>query len=87
MTNMNKLNLYGKITEEKLNELITKIAQKNIIGVDTLETRGMDSLDFHDVSVWEIRDALIESFISGLTIGQTTEQECTARSVLEESFD
>jgi len=41
----------------KLEQLLTQIAQSKL-GIETLETRKSDSLDFHDVAVWCLRDAL-----------------------------
>ena len=49
----------------KLEQLLTQIAQ-NKLGIETLETRKSDSLDFHDVAVWSIRDALAAAFAAGL---------------------
>ncbi|MDO3530837.1 hypothetical protein Q3O93_02765 [Ralstonia pseudosolanacearum] len=36
---------------------IERIA-RDILRIETLETRKSDSLDFHDVAVWSIKDAL-----------------------------
>ena len=47
----------------KLEQLLTQIAQ-NKLGIETLETRKSDSLDFHDVAVWCLRDALEAAFIA-----------------------
>ena len=38
-------------------DLFTRIAQTHL-SIETLETRHRDSLDFHDVGVWCVRDAL-----------------------------
>ena len=40
--------------------LILEIAQRRFF-LETLETRNSDRLDFHDVAVWAIRDALAEA--------------------------
>lgn len=56
---------------EDFNRLIEKIAKDNIIGLETLETRSSDDLDFHDVPVWTIKKALEDAFIAGMTIGNT----------------
>ena len=40
------------------------IARKHL-GLETLETRNSDGLDFHDVAVWSVREALIEAFELG----------------------
>ena len=45
--------------------ILTLIAQKHL-GIQTLETRKSDSLDFHDVAVWCIRDALEAEFKAGM---------------------
>ena len=57
--------------KELLNKILTGIAQKNFPGVETLELRGRDGLDFHDVSVWSIKAALEDAFIAGMTTGMT----------------
>lgn len=49
----------------KLEQLLTQIAQ-NKLGIETLETRKSDSLDFHDVAVWCLRDALEAAFNAGV---------------------
>jgi len=44
--------------------IIAEIAEKHL-GVETLETRGLDSLDFYDLGVVSIKDALIAAFEAG----------------------
>ena len=56
-------------TQKYLNKILTGIAQKNIPGIETLEVRGSDSLDFHDVGVGSLRRALEDAFIAGMTCG------------------
>lgn len=41
---------------------------KDALGIPTLETRNMDSLDFHTCSVWQIREALIEAYEEGFHV-------------------
>jgi len=54
-----------KPTPEAAREaLILDIAQRRFF-IETLETRNRDRLDFHDVAVWAIRDALEEAFEAG----------------------
>jgi hypothetical protein len=50
-------------------DLFTRIAQTHL-SIDTLETRHLDSLDFHDVGVWSVRDALQAAFEAGLAEGR-----------------
>ena len=57
--------------KELLNKILTGIAQKNFSNVETLETRKSDDLDFHDVAIWEIKAALEDAFIAGMTTGMT----------------
>ena len=45
--------------------LLLEIAAKHFHSIRTLETRNSDSLDFHDVAVWSIRDALAAAFAAG----------------------
>jgi hypothetical protein len=47
-------------------KVIRQIASK-ILGLETLEARNRDSLDFHDLSVWSIKEALEAAFEAGLT--------------------
>ncbi len=43
---------------------ITEIAIKTL-GVETLETRNSDRLDFSEVAVWAIKDALEAAYLAG----------------------
>ena len=45
--------------------LLLEIAQKHFPDLETLETRNRDSLDFHDVAVWAIRNALEAAYTAG----------------------
>jgi hypothetical protein len=49
----------------QIHTILTRIAQKHL-GIETLETRMSDSLDFHDTAVWCIRDALEAAFKAGV---------------------
>jgi hypothetical protein len=40
-----------------MEKLFTALARKHLL-IETLATRRSDSLDFHDVAVWCVRDAL-----------------------------
>ena len=52
----------------QIDTILTLIAQKHL-GIDTLQTRHADSLDFHDTAVWCIRDALEAAFKAGIEVG------------------
>jgi hypothetical protein len=54
----------------KAGAAVTKVAH-DILGLDTLETRNSDGLDFHEVAVWTIREALIAAFNMGVAHANT----------------
>ena len=53
----------------QLEQLLTQIAQQHL-HIETLETRRSDSLDFHDVAVWCLREALEATFNAGIEQGR-----------------
>ena len=57
------------LTAAKVQPYAAKIA-KEILDLETLETRNMDSLDFHELSVWEIREALEAAYNEGRKAAQ-----------------
>lgn len=48
---------------------LTRIARTHL-GIGTLEPRHADRLDFHEVAVWSLRDALEAAFQAGVTAGK-----------------
>ena len=56
-------------TAQTLDALLTRIAQEHLF-IDTLETRNSDSMDFHDVSVWGVKEALLAAYQAGLVASQ-----------------
>lgn len=50
----------------KMEQKLTEIAAE-ILGLVTLETRHRDSLDFHDLAVWQIKAALARAYFAGRT--------------------
>ena len=54
-----------------LDQLLTQIASQHL-GIETLETRNSDSLDFHDVAVWTLREALQAAYVAGVAQGATS---------------
>ncbi|OIP06934.1 MAG: hypothetical protein AUK53_11650 [Betaproteobacteria bacterium CG2_30_59_46] len=44
---------------------LDKIAT-SILGIETLETRHSDRMDFHDTAVWSIKDALEAAYLAGI---------------------
>ena len=61
----------------QIDTILTLIAQKHL-GIDTLQTRNADSLDFHDTAVWCIRDALEAAFKAGIEVGISLPQHTEA---------
>lgn len=47
-----------------MEKTLTKIA-KEILNLETLDTRNLDSLDFSDQAVWCIKQALEEAYKAG----------------------
>jgi hypothetical protein len=44
--------------------VIAEIA-KQMLCIETLETRNSDSLDFHDLAIWSVREALVAACEAG----------------------
>lgn len=53
---------------EKVDEFLEGIAKRKL-RIPTLKVRGLDRLDFHDVGVASLKDALREAFLAGATCG------------------
>ncbi|WP_425608285.1 DUF6900 domain-containing protein [Thermomonas flagellata] len=51
-----------------IDPLLTQIAQQHL-GLETLQTRHADRLDFHDLAVWNLRAALEAAFKAGVEAG------------------
>ena len=49
---------------EQLHATLSEIA-KRILGVESLDGRGSDHLDFKEQSFWAIRNAMIEAYVAG----------------------
>jgi hypothetical protein len=47
---------------------IAKIAA-DVLDLETLETQNSDSLDFHDLAVWQIKKALETAYEAGRKAG------------------
>jgi hypothetical protein len=57
---------------QKLEQLLNQIAAEHL-HIDTLTTRNSDRLDFHEVSVWGLKEALQAAFTAGQQSKQTTQ--------------
>jgi Family of unknown function (DUF6900) len=53
----------------KVSQKLEAIARRHL-HVATLETRNSDALDFHDLSVWQLRRALEAAYNAGFEAGE-----------------
>lgn len=53
----------------KIDALLTRIARQ-MLHIDTLKPQGSDRLDFHEVSVEALRDALEVAYNTGIEQGR-----------------
>ncbi|MBU2803999.1 hypothetical protein HF668_02240 [Acidithiobacillus ferridurans] len=51
--------------DEKTKAKLYAIA-KSRLGIETLDTRNSDKLDFHEVAVWAVLEALEEAYMEGM---------------------
>jgi hypothetical protein len=54
--------------DKAVDQELAEIAQK-YLDIDTLETQNSDSLDFHDLSVANLKEALEEAYLAGKRAG------------------
>lgn len=55
----------AKQTDKILDQQLHQIALNHLF-IETLETRHSDRLDFHEVSVWAVKSALMAAYQAGL---------------------
>jgi len=60
----------SKASDRKRDREIAIIA-RNHLGFETLATRKSDALDFRDVAVWCVRDALEAAYAAGMAAAKT----------------
>ena len=54
-----------------IDAIFNLIAKKHLF-IETLEERKSDRLDFHEVSVWAVRNALEAAFKAGVEVGASS---------------
>lgn len=59
-------------------QLIADLAQQHL-QISTLEVRRVDSLDFHEVTVWQVRAALEAAYQAGLDAAKARGRAATRR--------
>jgi hypothetical protein len=52
-----------------INNTLTQIAKKQL-GIETLEVRNSDRLDFYDVGVMQLKEALLAAYMMGCEAGK-----------------
>lgn len=57
------------LSPDEIELLLESIALDHLF-IETLQTRHRDSLDFHDVGVWCVRDALQAAYEAGIAEGR-----------------
>ena len=65
---------------------INRIARE-ALGLETLETRRMDSLDFHEHAVWSIKDALERAYEAGRKAAEQKARAARADAAMSETAD
>ena len=60
-----------KQAAQTLDQQMQQIALDHLF-IETLETRHSDRMDFHEVSVWGVKSALMAAYQAGLAAGQKT---------------
>ena len=58
-------------------EILAAIAA-DVLNIPTLETRRSDGLDFHDIAVWSVREALERAYAAGRATAPPTRCICPA---------
>jgi hypothetical protein len=54
----------NKTTDSGMQKAIERITRETL-GLETLEARNSDELDFHDMAVWQIREPLEAAYRAG----------------------
>lgn len=45
---------------------------RRVLGIENLDTRNRDALDFHTLAVWSVREALLAAYDAGRRAGRKT---------------
>lgn len=53
----------------KLPKKLQDVIAKEILHIETLETRNSDRLDFPDMAVWSVKEALLAAYLAGMAKG------------------
>ena len=74
-----------ELPERRRDEAETVIAEiaDQRLGIETLEGRGVDRLDFHEVGVWGVRKALAAAYRAGYEAGVHDAGETLGRAIFD----
>lgn len=67
-------------------QILTSIARDHL-GIATLDTRQSDSLDFHDVAVWQVEAALKAAFDAGQSTASQPPHQRTEGQVRFDDYE
>ena len=59
-----------EINESHKGFLTLEEIAKKVLRIETLQTRNSDSLDFYDLAVWKVAEALALAYQAGIEQGQ-----------------
>jgi len=51
-------------------EQTTAEIARRVLHLDTIETQNSDSLDFHEIAIWQIKEALTAAFAAGQAVAK-----------------
>lgn len=60
----------ANVTNIPNEENVLATIAKQELGFPTLQTRNSDSLDFREVSVWQLKEALHKAYLAGKLAGR-----------------
>src|SRR5208337_4662916 len=67
-------------------DIFTDIARKHLF-IETLEERKLDRLDFHEVSVWSVQDALLAAYQAGVNASAQSGGEAGVFREMQEALE
>jgi hypothetical protein len=53
-----------------MNAMVAERIAKKFLGIETLTTQNNDGSDFHEISVWSLKEALIAAYKQGCIDGR-----------------
>jgi hypothetical protein len=69
------INVLNENVEPESNDKLFANIAKKYLHIDTLKNQNSDELDFHDVAVWSIKNALQAAYDAGKKSMESTEKK------------